>query len=672
MKAEQNKEDNFSDIYGNAAEKLDVHYSYTTARKLEAFRSDRILGYKTAGSEAEKNAGDFLCEEMRRIGLITEKHAVTVDGWEFKGATLTYMNRDGKKTVRLGGYQTHFRADSLQTELVYAGKGTEKDFAGLDVKGKIALIRINQRDEWWINYPAYQAHLAGAIAVIAVQDKGYGEVDPKALNAQDICGIPEAAAFSMSKADMTDILGAMKNGRISVTVTADSQVRKNVTAYNITGILPGKTSQMIAVSAHYDSYFCGFEDDNTGVSMMLSLARALVRSGYTPEKTLVFVAFAAEEWGRTDSRYDWSAGAWAEMSQNVNDWRGRMIVDINLELPAIAHGKKHCIRSVYEYKNFLRGILRQPFCADENYPDGADVVCPVQTWSDDFSMAVSGVPSLVNDFTSGSFMETHYHSQFDDDRFYNEKIYMFHHRLYLGLLLSFDRCVLPPLDFSSRIYKMLRSVRKDMCDEKVYGNFLRAAETAAQTAEELYTAISEINASSLPEERAGAAAAVLLDAFMFCEKNFVALDWYEKSVFPHETAQKNIEYMTKALAALRDKDADGAKNALIEVDDNSYAEAFDRTVTARFSAKALTDTGSWGSGRITGHIDLFDVIRSLLAKRKDPDACFTAETYRLVAETESERKNLGRLIESETDRLNALNAKLKNAIITVGSLNSWK
>lgn len=673
-KENDKKTEEFLGIFGKAAEKLDVKYSYDTARKLEKFRSDPVLGYRTAGSEAERLAGEFLYDEMRRIGLHTEKHAITVDGWEFKGATLTYSSCDGEKTVRLGGYQTHFVADNLKTELVDAGKGTEKDFAGLDVKGKIALIRINQRDEWWVNYPAYQAHLAGAIAIIAVQDKGYGEADPQALNAQDICGIPEAAAFSMSKADMLDILEEMKNDRIAVTINADSRVRKNVTTYNIVGTLPGKTSQMIAVSAHYDSYFHGFEDDNTGITMMLSIANALVSSGYKPEKTLVFVAFAAEEWGRTDSRYDWSAGAFAEMTQNVNDWRGRMIADINLELPAIAHGKKHYIRSVYEYKRFLREFLKAPEAFDSFYPEGADVVCPVQTWSDDFSMAVSGIPSLVNDFTSGSFMETHYHSQFDNNESYDERIYSFHHRLYLRLLLAFDRCPLPPLDFSARINKMLRSVRESICDERVYDNFSDTAEEAAETAEELYDIVSDINDSKCPEERESAAASVLLDAFRFCESNFVALDWYEKSVFPHETAQKNIEYMSRALNALEENDADAAKNALTEVDDNSYAEAFDRTVTARFAAKALTDHGSWGSGRITGHIDLFDVLRSVISKRKDENADFTAEKYRLTAEIAAERKNLGRLLESETDRLKTLTRKLKNAIITVEALNgrSWK
>jgi len=37
------------------------------------------------------------------------------------------------------------------------------------VAGKIVLAEINQRDEWWINFPVYQAHEKGAKALIAVQ-----------------------------------------------------------------------------------------------------------------------------------------------------------------------------------------------------------------------------------------------------------------------------------------------------------------------------------------------------------------------------------------------------------------------------------------------------------------------------------------------------------------------
>ena len=658
----------FLALFEKAAKELKVQESYQFARELEQFRSDAVLGYRTAGSEAEKRAGEYIFEKMQQIGLQTTRHPVVLDGWEFRGAFLEYETESGHTAVRLGGYQTQLSVKDLKTELVDAGKGTKKDFDKIDVHGKIALIRINQRDEWWINYPAYQAHLAGAVAVIAVQDKGYGEVDAKALNAQDICGLPDAPAFSMSKADMNEILSHMKKGKIAINFTAESVISPQTTTYNIVGTIPGKTSQMIALSAHYDSYFHGFEDDNCGVSMMLSIAKSILLSGYQPMKTLVFIAFASEEWGKIDSRYDWSAGAYAEMTQGQNDWRGKMIADINLELPAIAHGKKHYIRSVFEYKHFLRDFLKDPKGVDEYYPEGVDVVCPVQTWSDDFSMSINGIPSVVNEFASGSFMETHYHSQFDDDTSYDERIYAFHHRLYLRLALAFDRCVLPPMDYSTRIKRLMRSLRAPHTETEEAEAFFNAAEQAIEIGEELYEKIRIVNNAKIPEERESVASAVLLDAFKYCEDKFVSLDWYEKSIFPHENAQKNIEYMQKALDALAEKDGETAKSAIIEVDDNSYAEAFDRQVTSYFTSKALTDTNTWGSGRLTGHNDLFELLGSVMKKGKAENPDFSFEKDVLRTRIEVERKNLGYILEAETARLYILIHKLQSAMMVVEAL----
>ena len=70
-----------------------------------------------------------------------------------------------------------------------------------DVKDKLVLIDINQREEWWINYPAYQAYLQGAAAVIAVQEGGYSEVDPTCLECTRYRGPDYAPAFSMSQVD---------------------------------------------------------------------------------------------------------------------------------------------------------------------------------------------------------------------------------------------------------------------------------------------------------------------------------------------------------------------------------------------------------------------------------------------------------------------------------------
>ena len=135
----------FLELFEKSAKELDVQASYKLARELEQFRSEPVLGYRTAGSRAEADAGDFLYRKMCEIGLKTEKHPVVLDGWEFFGATLRYQTEEGERCIRLGGYQTEMRVSNLQTELVDAGKGTEKDFLKTDVRGKIALIRINHR-----------------------------------------------------------------------------------------------------------------------------------------------------------------------------------------------------------------------------------------------------------------------------------------------------------------------------------------------------------------------------------------------------------------------------------------------------------------------------------------------------------------------------------------------
>ena len=125
-----------------------------------------------------------------------------------------------------------------------------------------------------------------------------------------------------------------------------------------------------------------------------------------------------------------------------------MIADLNFELPAFAHGKKDGVRCTYEYESFLKEFVSGVSPDKTVYPEGIEVLCPIEPWSDDFSMAIGGIPSMVNDFASGEFMETHYHSQFDNEEFYDEEVYRFHHEFYGRLVLALDRLAVVPLDFS--------------------------------------------------------------------------------------------------------------------------------------------------------------------------------------------------------------------------------
>ena len=48
---------------------VDVDASYRFAKKMETFRTNPVLGFRTAGSEAERQTGEMIREAMERIGL---------------------------------------------------------------------------------------------------------------------------------------------------------------------------------------------------------------------------------------------------------------------------------------------------------------------------------------------------------------------------------------------------------------------------------------------------------------------------------------------------------------------------------------------------------------------------------------------------------------------------
>ena len=130
---------------------------------------------------------------------------------------------------------------------------------------------------------------------------------------------------------------------------------------------------------------------------MFGIAKSLLESGYQPNNTIVFCAMAAEEWGVIDSDFDWSAGAYEQIFTAHPEWVGKVIADLNFELPALAHGTRARIRSCYEYMRYLEEFLSNLPLLTQAYPEETKITAPIETWSDDFSMAIAGIPSMVND-----------------------------------------------------------------------------------------------------------------------------------------------------------------------------------------------------------------------------------------------------------------------------------
>ncbi|WP_373242935.1 M28 family peptidase [Lacrimispora indolis] len=638
---------------------LDIDYSYRLAKRMEQFRTNPVLGYRPAGSRAEFETGEMLKQEMEAIGLSdVRKDAVKVDGWEFKKAVLSYSGEDGTHhEIQLGAYQTTFVTDGpKEFSLMYLGKGTASDYEGKDVTGKLVLVDINQRDEWWINYPVYQAHLKGAAALIAVQSGGYGEIDDEALNAQDIAGPENAPAFSISRKDADPLKELLeRTAEMTVTLDADSRVTRDCTTYNIVGSIPGRhPDRMVLLSAHYDSYFSGFQDDNTAIALMFGIAKALLASGVTPNNTIVICAMAAEEWGVVDSNFDWSTGAYEQVFTAHPEWVGKVIADLNFELPALAHGTRARIRSCYEYTRFLEEYLSELPDLTQAYPEETRVTSPIETWSDDFSMAIAGIPSMVNDFTGGSFMETHYHSQFDNDAFYDEQVYRLHHELFALLIMALDEtCVIPlcsapvmkrALDGYNASSEILRSfVAMDLISpmtlaslaEKI-SDLEKMLSDATDVAESRYESRRSLNShyrALLSEGRQEEAECLYLEAreaekealrrFKYAQDELVRIDWYGNVHYPHEILLQNIRLIGGAIANLKEQNLSSALRKLYQVDNNAYAFMFDEEVYNHFTDYVLNqpqDRLKWGYRRLMPHENIYALVKELLQKKEEePD-----------------------------------------------------
>lgn len=95
--------------------------------------------------------------------------------------------------------------------------------------------------------------------------------------------------------------------------------------YNVVATIPGSEypDEYIVIGGHYDSITYktpyelapGADDNASGVAAALEIARVLCSSGFSPKRSIRFVAFAAEEFGLHGSNYD--AGRCVQQATNI-------------------------------------------------------------------------------------------------------------------------------------------------------------------------------------------------------------------------------------------------------------------------------------------------------------------------------------------------------------------
>ncbi|MBM3594268.1 MAG: M28 family peptidase [Alphaproteobacteria bacterium] len=345
-----------------------------------------------------------------------------------------------------GTYRVTPRVDIKDSELVFVGYGVvapEKDwndYAGVDMRGKTAVILVNDPDHemegqegpfngramtyygrWTYKYE--EAARQGVAAALIVHDTfpaayGWNVVEssgkgPQAFARSKDGGAAEtlfngwiqkevaARMLAASGQDLAALSAAAKMQGfrpvplgISASLSFANDIRQTTTS-NVIGLLPGKTrpDEYVLYTAHYDHLgvcapseadpICnGAVDNATGTAALVALADAFRRAG-TPERSVLFIALGAEESGLLGSKY---------YAENPVYPLSRTVGGVNMDA-LYPHAPARDVKVIGGGKSELDAVLQDAVAAEGRYmtPDPT----PEKGFyyrSDHFSFAKLGVP----------------------------------------------------------------------------------------------------------------------------------------------------------------------------------------------------------------------------------------------------------------------------------------
>lgn len=669
-------------------EKVDSNYGLEVTKKITTFKSQE-KGFRIAGTPAENAAAEWISQEMKRIGLKeVSKDSFPVDAWEFKGGSVTIEQPAGiTKEMEIASFTCSpgTKAEGLTGDVVYVGYGTKADYEGLDVKDKIVLIDTDAFNMFWFNVPFAQAEVRGAKAIITTALEGPGTYKDDAVSCQDVCGQINVPAVVLSKSNADVIKGLLKEGKtVNVKIKSDITINPDGKSYNVYGKIPGKDpNHYVIIGDHYDAYFEGFQDNATGVGTTLTIAKAMIDSGYQPNYTLIFVVNGAEEYGDANNYYDYLTGSYYMVNKLHPEWATKAIAYNNFEMTAWQDtGKTWAVNIPQEYEKYFTKLLRTLDIPKDKYPEGFELQAPVWTMADQAPYSLAGIPAFCN-LSMGDVWWTLYHTKYDNETTYDARVFDFNNKAYGLIDMAFDNTLVAPLDFTGRATGFWGETDLDIIKAN-YSNFElvdAAVKNFEAKAEESYALVTEANRIYELLQNVSASEEVQktlfemrslalkdtqaeLEAYQLFQSDVMKLDRLEdEEIYGYTHPYKYVAEIDSAISALKGGDPESALESIGGLDNNYIAEYFDKEVydIAAIMAFDPTVNQNWGNGKTLPCPDMYDVYNAIKDKSEKPGADFTAEIAVLHEMRSSQKELLANVLDKEAVALQTIAGKLNGS-----------
>ena len=680
-------------------ERVDQEYAYQIAETLAydpAYLSNE-LGWRTAGSDAEHAAADYIAAEMESIGLTVEKVPVTVDKWQFNDASLTIADTDIQ--IMPASYATNGTdADGITAQLVDVGTGTAAEYEGVDVEGKIALVGVDQWNVAWIDQYMNEAALHGASAIVTYDVGGYATYSDDMINMQDVCSKDVIPCVSISKNQYLQLAEALAAGHDTATLMVDNVMEpEQGTSYNVVGTLKGRSSeQQILVAGHYDVYFNGFQDDSCAIGLVLAMAKAMVDSGYQPENDIRFIAHGSEEWGASGTQFDWTTGAWEMINTAHPEWAGKTIALLNFELPAFYDGMEEGqISCVPEFSTLTQsfveesGLLTQP--VNNVYPGGiSGQSVDTNTMEDGVSYRASGVPYFINipgtqDGEEG-WIQQRYHTAADDRDTYSADVMHTNLNTFGTLAIYLDQTPALELDLTATCDDLAEALDADLVaaaggDGEAYTTVLETLRTAADGWNQEIAAVNSRYQQALSEgasqedldairAEGRALNAKTLEAFRFVQDHFIGIASTSTILIKHQAYQENIALISGVVDALEqgvlgNEEGTGALDLAWMINGGTEYGYYNFSLetNARSKEALLEDSNPgnlfWGTGKGSILAETYPATMSLLAKSMEDTPSFDEEIALYNDALSQQQQLLAQQVAEETAAMGELTQLLQ-------------
>jgi carboxypeptidase Q len=301
-------------------------------------------------------------------------------------------------------------AGGLESSVVFAGEGTEVDFAriGSSARGAILLVHSGVLRTWDDLFQEYmkapgiieRAKSTGAIAILwmSTRERMLLYRHSNSLTGQ-IEPLPQAILAREDALRLERFLAAGQNVRVHLDIP--NRVGGPVEQENVVGEIRGreKPEEWVLLGAHLDSWELGTGalDNGCNAAMVIEAARDILRTGERPRRSIRFVLFTGEEQGML--------GSWAYARAHrpeMDRARAAIIFDSGIgRVTGYMLGGRHDIES---------GVREALKPLDSWGVDQDNFDAPLGT--DNFDFLVEGVPTLVANQEEANYMPN-YHAASD-------------------------------------------------------------------------------------------------------------------------------------------------------------------------------------------------------------------------------------------------------------------